>query len=325
MQEVTMELEEHLKIEFMKKFPRYEPKNKDHSAMIVAENCFRKYFYRIVLGFVPKEDAIYFAWGSAYHKFREILECEYGYGPNKPVKWDEEKAKNSFADAALAGLTYWRKHGKDQGPEDKFSWMTQARLLESFKKAFEWWTIEKKQGKIEVIAVEQAFNIRLPDGTYRSGRADQIIKWMGKTYGRDFKTTSKDSMFYQKTLVPNEQFTGYTYCEGELTGETIQGQIIEVLYNAKSTKTAQKGPEILEFPVNKTKWELDQWLKEHIQVTKMIDLCRQEDVWPMCAVNCSFCEFHSVCKQGSEAQQMYQLESAFKVEPWDNTKVGKDL
>lgn len=321
---VTMEVCEHPIKEFMARYPRYEPKIKDHSAIITAKRCFREYFYRIVLGRVPKEDAIYFAWGSAYHKFREVLEITYGFGSNAPPRFDEGKAKGAFAEAALAGLNYWRKHGRDQGPEDKFSWMTAPRLLESFKKAYENWILEKKQGKIEVIAVEQAFNIQLPDGSYRSGRADQIVKWMSKTWGRDFKTSSKDSAFYSRTLAPNEQFTGYTYCEGELTGESIQGQIIEVLYNAKSTKKEQKGPEIIEYTASRTAWELAIWEKELMIFNKMIDSCRETDTWPMCETNCSFCTFHNVCKQGSEAAQMYQLEVNYRVEPWDNQKVGKD-
>ena len=47
------------------------------------------------------------------------------------------------------------------------------------------------------------------------GRADQIVKWSGKVWGRDFKTSSKDGAFYQRQLDPNEQFTGYTYAEGK--------------------------------------------------------------------------------------------------------------
>jgi hypothetical protein len=323
--EVRMEIHDHPNKKFMAKYDRYEPVILDHTAMISAKTCKRKYFYQIVLGRVPKEDAIYFAWGSAYHKFREILERQYGYGNLKPLKFDEQLANASFVIAANAGVDYWRKHGKDQGVDDKFSWMTSPRLLKSFAVAFKHWMLEKQQGKIEILAVEQAFNIQLPDGSYRSGRADQIIKWNGKTWGRDFKTSSKDGVFYARTLDPNEQFTGYTYAEGKLTGEQIQGQIIEVLYNAKATKKEEKGPEIVVLTASRTDYQLEMWEKEHMFYKKIIDMCRSEDIWPMEEVGCSFCPYHAVCKQGSEAGMMYQLESQFNVRPWNNAEIGQDL
>lgn len=322
---VTMELQPVPKREFMPRYERYEPVILDHTAMITAKNCLRMYFYRIVLGRVPKEDAIYFAWGSAYHKFRHVLELKYGFGPNLPPKYDEAKAKDAYAEAAIAGVAYWKTHGRDQDVNSKFSWMTTERLLKSFMVAFKHWSIEKQRGAVIVIAVEQAFNIQLPDGSHRSGRADQIVRWGGKLWGRDFKTSSKDGAFYQRTLDPNEQFTGYTYAEACLSGESVQGQLVEVLYNAKATKYKENGPEIVELTASRTGYQLKMWEKEHMFFKRIIDTAREEDTWPMEEVGCSFCPYHVVCKQPSEAAMMYQLETSFNVSPWDNTKVGHDL
>lgn len=322
---VTMETHEHPNKTFMARYERYEPVILDHTAMITAKKCLRMYFYQIVLGRVTKEEAIYFAWGSAYHKFRHVLELKYGFGPTMPPKWDEEKAISAFGDASLAGLQYWQKHGADQPVESKFGFMTTARLLKSFKVAFAHWTNEKKRGGIIVLAVEQAFNIQLPDGSSRSGRADQIVRWGGKIWGRDFKTTSKDGAFYGRTIDPNEQFTGYTYAEAALSGEQVQGQLIEALYNNKATKYKENGPEILELTASRTAYQLKMWEKEHMFYKRIIDMCRAEDTWPMEEVGCSFCPYHSVCKQPSESSMMYQLETAYHIRPWDNTKIGHDL
>lgn len=324
---VTMEIH-HPPIEtrkLMVKFDRFEPVILDHTAIITAKKCLRMYFYQIVLGRTPKEEAIYFAWGSAYHKFRHVLEDAYGYGTNKPEKWDSDKAMDAFQKATNAGLAYWKAHGKDQEVGTKFAFMTSERLLKSFVVAFKHWSNEKQRGVVEVIAVEQPFNVQLPDGSHRSGRADQIVRWSGKLWGRDFKTSSKDGAFYGRTLDPNEQFTGYTYAEGKLSGEQIQGQLIEVLFNANPTKSSEKGPEITEHTASRTTYQLNMWETEHIFYKKIIDRCRDEDVYPMQEVGCPFCPFHIVCKQSSEASMMYQLETGFNVRPWDNSKVGVDL
>lgn len=321
--EVTMEIHHPLKKDFMSKFDRYEPVILDHTAIIAAKQCLRKYFYRLCLGRAPTEDAIYFAWGSAYHKFREVLEKCYGIGDDKPKKFDEEKAMQAMLQALNEGLDYWRKHGKDQQVTDKFSWMTAGRLLSSFKKAFEHWKEEKKRNNIEVIAVEQPFNVQLKDGSHRSGKADQIVRWNGKVWGRDFKTTSKDTSFYQRNLDPNEQFSGYTFAEKELAGETVQGQIIELLFNGKSTKKEEKGPEIVSLVASRTSYQLQEWERDTIFWTDIIRQARERDHYPMSEVGCNFCEYHQVCKQGNEAAMIYQLESNYKLSPWDNQKIGE--
>lgn len=321
--EVTNEIHHPIKKDFMGKFDRYEPVILDHTAIIAAKQCLRKYFNRFVIARAPKEDAIYFAWGSAYHKFREVLEHTYGIGDDKPKKFDEAKALNAMLEAVNAGLDYWKKNGKDQTVMDKFSWMTGPRLLSSFKVAFEHWKAEKQRNSIEVIAIEQPFNIQLSDGSHRSGKADQIVRWNDKIWGRDFKTTSKDTVFYQRNLDPNEQFSGYTFAEKELAGAPVQGQIIELLFNAKSTKKEDKGPEIISLIAARTSYQLEQWEKDTIFWTDIIRQARERDHYPMSEVGCSFCEFHQVCKQGNEASMMYQLESNYKLSPWDNQRIGE--
>lgn len=321
--EVKMEIHVPQKKDFMGKLPRFEPVILDHTAMITAKQCLRKYFYQIVLGRTSKDDAPYFPWGSAYHQFRYTLEKVYGFGDNAPKVWDEEKANKAFSEALAVGVTYWKQNGADQGPESKFSWMTSARLVQSFAVAFKHWSIEKKRGNIEVVAIEQPFNIQLKDGSHRGGTADQIVKWMGKLWGRDFKTTSKDSPFYQRTLIPNEQFSGYTFCEEKLSGEKVTGQIVEVLYNSKSTKQGQKGPDIWSLTASRTPYDLETWEKDHIFWNKIVTMSREEDHYPMSEVNCSFCPYHLVCKQGSEAGQVYQLETAYDLRPWDYQRIGE--
>ena len=319
---VDMELEEPTKLEFMRKYPRYETKIRDHTATITAKTCLRKYFYQIVLGRVGKESAIYFAWGSAYHKFREVLEVAYGVGAAAPKIFDEIKAQEAFVFATQVGTETWKKLGRDQEVGSKYEFMTTARLVQSFIVAFKHWTKEKIQNRIEVIAVEQAFNVQLRDGSSTSGRADQIVRWNAKLWGRDFKSSSKDSAFFERSLEPNDQFTRYTWSEGKLCGERVQGQIIEVLLNKKSTKTKSGGPEIFEHITTRTSDQLDRWEEEQIFWNKLLKLARDEDMYPMQEVSCPFCPYHSVCTKPTEGAMMAQLEAHFVVRPWDNTKIG---
>lgn len=331
-----MELEHVPKREFMAKYDRYEPRIKDSTQIMAAKTCLRKYFYQIVLGRVPQKSAIYLTWGSAYHKFREHLERFYGFGHDKPVKFDEAKSMEAYLYALEIARKYWQKEAVPEPIGSDFDFMTEARLIKSCATAFKHWKKEKLQGIIEVIAVEQAFNVQLVDGSSTSGRGDQMIRWNGRLWGRDFKTTSKDAKFYARGIEPNDQFTRYTVAEGKLAGEFVQGQFIEVLYNGKSTggyqskktgKTTpivEKGPEIVEFQTSRTPYQLRVFEQEAGIMNKIIDVCREADVWPMQEVNCPFCPYHSVCTKPTEGGMMAQLEGYYDVRPWDNTKVGVD-
>lgn len=313
----------------MGKFQRYEPVVQDHSALSQAHRCKRKYFFRIILGFVERVSPQYFGFGSCYHKFREVLEKSWR-DADKILRNTPETQMEFFGVALQAARDVWKKKKmRDPPPDDKWSFQTEKRLIESCATAFKHWQREKVQGRIEVIAVEQNFVVALPNGTKVAGKADQIVRWNGKLWGRDFKTSSKEqNAYFTRTLDPNDQFTRYTWAESELSGahfhadgkidgNPINGQIVEVLFNAKPTKKEQKGPSIHTHLATRSATQLAMFVKEQIFYDKILTLLRENDVYPMEPAACSFCEYHSVCKLGGERAMMAKLEAEFKVEPWD--------
>lgn len=315
------------KKKFMARFSRHEPIVMDHSAIIQAKKCKRKYFYRIVLGFVEKVTPQYFGFGSCYHKFRETLERQYASTPEADRK-NMEARMAMFEVALKDARDLWKRKKMRDLPEGTSKWdfLTEGRLLKSCAVAFKHWIREKDAGRINVLAVEQSFIVPLPDGGLVAGKADQIVMQNGRVWGRDFKTSSKtQDMYYARTLDPNDQFTRYTWAESILAGldttkgQFIQGQIIEVLFNAKSTKKEEKGPEIHTHLATRAPSQIERWIEEQMFYNKLLTLMREEDCYPMEEASCSFCEYHSVCKAGSENAQMAKLESEFRQEPWDCT------
>lgn len=316
---VTMEIEEH-NPRFMKAFKRFEPKVKDSTVYQLLKKCPRLYFYQAVLGRVPNQNNVVLDWGSTYHIFREHLEKAYGIGVH--TTYNQPAGHEAFAIAAEKALKYWKLNGVDQQPDSKYAHMTTGRLVQSLKKAFEHWQAEKRDGRKVVVASEQIFNVKLDSGVRIGGRADQMLRWNGSLWGRDFKTTTKDSDFYVRLLEPNHQFTHYTLADSKLSGEFVQGQIIELLYNAKPTKSDPKGPLVIELPTSRTPQQLEQFEKELTVIDKTLQIYRETDVWPMHEASCPFCPFHSVCKKPTEAAQMAQLEQDYTLRPWDFSKIG---
>lgn len=297
-------------VNFMRPFTRFEPVIMDSTAMMTFKACPRKYFYRIVLGFDTKNPPPYFPFGSAYHRFREHFEKQIRLGA---------KEQEAFVTALANAEAYADKHLKPQEPGSQWDFMTKARLRASCAEAFKHIMEERVRGKIEVVSFEQPFVLVLEDGTKVAGRADQIVKWNGKLWGRDFKTTSKLGPFYQRSLEPNDQFTRYTWAEGLLSQSEVVGQIVEVLYNSK-----REGPKIETFTTQRTKGQIERWKIEHRWWMDLIEKSRDTDMYPMNEKSCWNCEFHSVCKAPSESGMMSQLKSYFKPKPWNCLNVEQE-
>jgi CRISPR/Cas system-associated exonuclease Cas4 (RecB family) len=298
----------------MVSFPRVEPLLYDSTSITTYLTCPRKYFYRIVCGFVAKAATPpYFAFGSAYHKFREVLDqTMMDTIDGRPYTESE-----AFVKAITAAKSYAAKHLKAPEVGTKFDFMTPERLQLSCTKAFEVWLAERK--KFQILAAEQIVTVKLPHGTFIHGKIDRLINWNGRLWVWDYKTTSKLGPFYERSLEPNDQFTRYIWIARELNGREPAGLMVDVLFNSK-----KEGPKFQTMPTSRTKSQLEMWVREHKYWEDRLEENRKEDFWPMNPKGCMFCEFHSVCRQQTESGQMTQLRSYFKVKAWDPTNTEED-
>ena len=303
------------KQEFMAKFTRQEPLARDSTAIVHAKKCLRMYFYRIVLGFTERTTKPYFRFGSAYHVFMETLERSW-YNPVTKIGDKDYKNEKHIHLALQAAV---KRFGKNDPPVgSQWDFQTSGKLVASCLKAYKKWQNEKRVGAIEVIGIEQEFEIVLSDGkTRRGGKSDQFLKWNSELGARDWKTSSQTKQKFERGIDPNDQFDGYLLGLSHLANEHVGFLLVDTLFNRKPTKSDPGGPDIEVFTVTKTPWQLAQFEKECILYESLIDRAREKDIWPMEQSQCWSCIYRSVCRKGTENAQMNQLESEFRVEPWD--------
>lgn len=302
-----------IKQKFMAAFKRYEPLARDSTAIATAKKCFRAYFFAMVLAFrLPKNGPPpYFAFGTGYHTFRCILEETYKKTGEQGISlargW--EAAKDGWpGDPKIAGNSYL----------DKWSHLTLAYLQVSCAVGFNHWKAEKEKGVIKVTASEQPFEVTLKDGKTSGGTADELIRWSGEPWDRDFKTTGMSPEWYERSqLDPKDQFYRYAHGVSGLVGEPLKGLLIETLFHHKVTKTHDGKPFIRSFIVSFTPSQLQRWEDEQVVFERMLDICREEDVWPACETFCGNCEYHAICKVGTERGMMAKLEQIFTQKHWD--------
>ena len=250
---------------FLPTLPRHEPENYDHTRVKCFKECPRKYFYRMVLGRTAPEGkwASVFRWGTAIHKYLEVL---YETG--------------DAGVAASKALPIWIAP-----TNPSFEYQTKERLLLTFAKLYKMFQEEKKNGNILVTDIEQPFNVLFPNGRPVGGRWDQVIKWNGRLWIRDWKTTSKQANFFKLGLEPNDQAIRYIYAlsclhfgqdEEGMPKRVVDGVLFTSIYNTKTV-----GPEIAAHPSARTIMQVRQWVKEEMFVHERMDACREADVWPM--------------------------------------------
>jgi len=287
--------------------PRYEPESFDHTATKEFKTCPRKYFYRMVLGRTSPDgqwEAVC-AWGKGIHKFMEIL---YQTG-------DAGKAMTA-AEKVFRAPTHY-----------KFMYQDKQRFVKTLVECTKYYENEKKQGNITVIATEQPFHIVFPDGHTVGGRFDQLIKWNGRVWIRDWKTTSKELKWFATQVDPNDQAIRYIWAasmlqNGEANGlpsKVIDGVLFVPIYNTKTI-----GPTIGGVQSQRTLTQVEAWVKDTMHVHKMMELCRETDTWPMHEVSCNYCNYRPVCTQASESGMEAMLRSGYVLSPWKHENVDQD-
>lgn len=308
------------RINLLSKYNRHEPTVIDNTALMTYKTCPRKYFLRMVLGFTGKDTEPYFALGSSYHNYREIFEKTWKTEESLPF---QDRFDYSHVLAVDSAVKKWNiKTGNKEvpAPNTKWDWITLGRLKLSLEVTKNWLNVEKKAGNIIVLVTEQPFIVQIEPGIYYGGTADQAVKWNNRLWGRDFKTSSKEANYFKRTLKPSNQFLGYTIAEELLHGSTVDGQLVEVLYNSKS-----KPPIITPYPNSFNVWEKGIWRKDTVKWMERIAESREKDHYEVSETHCPFCPFHMVCTSTSENAMMATLESKYKVEPWDFQNIDNKL
>jgi hypothetical protein len=194
------------------------------------------------------------------------------------------------------------------------------------------WQEETTNRVIQVISIEQPFNIKFPDGHNIGGRFDQVIKWNGRLWIRDWKTTSKQLQWFKAQLEPNDQAMRYIWAlsclqhgmdENGYPNRVIDGVLFSAIKLDKTTANKNKGPELSGVPSSRNLTQVKRWVDEQKFIHKQMEHCREEDTWPMHEVGCNFCDYRQVCSQPSEAAMEGMLKSHYLLAPWKHEEVDQ--
>lgn len=300
------------KLPVLESMPATPPTAYDNSMLDAVKQCPRYAWHRYWLHRSPIEKSYPITFGVAYHRYREVLDLARLQGKDA----SEELHKLALHEA-------YKSFGDENPPiGHKHEFLTKHRLTQSCEQGFAFWAQEPDQG-YEVLEAEQSFQLALPEsGSLYGGRMDWFGKWNGRLWIKDYKTTSRMGRTYAHQFDPRAQFSGYVWACQELSGRSVQGVIVETIYNTKNI-----GPKHESFLSTRTPFALEEWLEDTEQTIEEIKRYEESGYFPKrttACMNYGGCYFRNCCTLSNWSSREAWLDNHTEHRVWDFMKASTE-
>lgn len=173
-------------------------------------------------------------------------------------------------------------------------------------------------------AVELSFQFPLfeLDGEviYYSGHMDEVVKFDGRTWVKDDKTT-KNALDgnYRQTFSPDNQMSGYTVAGKVVLQTPIEGVLV------RATQVGVNFNRFTTFPVSRPQAVLDEWTVDTQIVIARAKEDAQRGHWPMNDKSCFGCEFRRVCSVSKTHRDAWLKDDFLQRPPWNPLEARGDV
>lgn len=296
----------------------------DSTSLGALKECSRKYYYSIVLGYVPRADSVHLVFGLLVHGASE--------------RYNHAKASGASHEQALCAAVRWALveswDAKLQRPlavlDDKNK--NRANLIRTVVWYFEQFaedpleTLILSNGKP---AVELSFDMDLGTRTASTeeqltlcGHMDRVAVMNGVPYVVDIKTTKNtlNSEFFHK-YSPDNQFSTYTLAGKVAFDIPLRGLIVDAAQVAVSFSRFARGI------VTRDEAQLEEFLRDTLLYVKHAEGYAKEGYWPMNDKSCSNyggCPYREVCSKSPASRDKW-LSMGFQKRVWDPLQRRGDI
>lgn len=285
----------------------------DSTKIQTAQRCFRKAFFRFVLGWAPKEPSKHLVHGRAWHKGLDyILTSDY-----------------TREDAAMAGIIYEKEYRKDFHENmdiDNFPKSPGPALL-AYDSYVEKYRNEKDF--YEVLYTELPGSVPVDDKHNIYFKLDAVFRERksGKIVVTEHKTSSRNSVIDKEQWTLKTQIGTYTHAAICMFGaKNVKYVMINRTFFYKASPSIHD-----RFPVMKSKQSMDGWLWDTTHMMHLFDFelerldkCKESDpilkAFPKnpeaCTDYMTMCPYFDVCMSGVNPLKR-EVPDNMKVEYWD--------
>ena len=150
-----------------------------------------------------------------------------------------------------------------------------------------------------------------------SGHIDKLVEIGGGHWLKDIKTTKNtiSSNFFEK-FSPDNQMSFYSAGGSIVFEKPLLGGIIDGAQVMVNFSRFQRGF------VQRTKAQIEEWLKDTASWIKRAEGYAKENDWPMNDTACHHfggCDFKDICNKDPASRDRF-LRTSFKKQVWDPTK-----
>lgn len=284
----------------------------DHSSASTFRACPRKYFLNYVRNIAPRHGSTALRYGTCWHAALEEF-----YRTMQANGWT--KVEEAISNGIVAASKAWDKEG------ELFDFYDDYRTMENLAQSMVLYADNFfYDAELEVIELENEFEIEIGDETLFTGRVDMILRMSGALWPVEHKSTSQSLSLQQSRLHRSAQMIGYYYAAKRQYDEHVGGILVNMhqLTASKSKKTEKYGKPRIDFsrvPQVYTMQDISNWLTMMQETAHRIRLAKENELFPMnfdACYNYGRCPYTSLCEAPEESQESLIAQQYIETEPW---------
>lgn len=291
----------------------------DSTSIKLADECLRKYYYKMVEGWQPRDTGVHLVFGA---HFATALEHYY--------KWvaTGDSSETALAKVILECLINTWEHEVNEkgeripGTGKPVEFLHNSKTRENLIRSCIWYVDQFENESIEVVklasgkpAVEYSFSLPVDNDIVFTGHIDRLVTYSDEIYAMDQKTTGQTvSSAYFAQYSPDHQMSMYTFAGQMIYGSPVKGVIIDVAQIAVGFTRFERGFTF------RTSAQLAEWYEDAMYTIEAARSAVREQHFPMRRTSCNNfggCEFRSVCGRSPDVRPNFLAADFVRGPRWD--------
>lgn len=291
----------------------------DSTSIKLAEECLRKYEYKMVQGWTPHEFSPHLRFGSVY-----ATALEHFYKHRAEGMSHDDAVCEVVSEAMYSTWDYDKDEEGNDLPDTGGPWVSSHNLKtrENLIRTCVWYLEQFKNDSTEVViladgrpAVEHSFALPVDDGIIFSGHLDRLVNYADNLMVMDQKTTGTTiSSRYFEQFKPDVQMSMYTFAGKIIYNLPVKGVIIDAVQIAVGFSRFERGMTM------RTDSELQEFYDNTMQTIQTARTATALGHFPMNRTACSNyggCEFRKVCSKSPEVRKNFLRADFVQGPRWD--------
>lgn len=297
----------------------------DGTSLTLAQECPRKYYYRMIRNIVPKTTSVHLLFGGIY---ASALEHFY------QLRADGIELEDAVLRTVRKAMFDSWEHPLDEAGNrleggKPIDFLDDKKTRINLIRTIVWYLAEYGDERDSAMqthrlangkaAVELSFALELTDDILYCGHLDRVVEFGDHLYWMDQKTTgSTIGKYFFDSYRMSNQFIGYSWAGHIMFSSPVRGGIIDGAQIAANFSRFERGF----FSV--TQARIEEWVDNTIWSIKKLQSLTALRKWPMNLTACNNygkCPYQSLCSADPAIREMI-VQSEF-VEPtyaWDPLK-----